>query len=130
MNACMDNFLGVMVPENYLTVTKTDESQLTVHGREGNRLYKEFWSILQNGKKQEEMLGDLFYTPEEYDVREAKAGNMTSYASEEIINFIANEKDPNVQANWDAYYKKLDQLGRTELQGIAQSAYTRKINDK
>ena len=43
---------------------------------------------------------------------------------------IANEKDPNVQANWDAYYKKLDQLGRTELQGIAQSAYTRKINDK
>ncbi len=130
MNVCMDNFLGVMVPENYLTVVKEDESKLTVHGREGNRLYREFWSILQTGKKQEEMIGDLFYTPEEYDVREAKAGNMTSYASEEVINFIANEKDPNVQANWDEYYKKLDQLGRKELEGIAQTAYTRKMSNK
>ena len=53
-----------------------------------------------------------------------------SYASEEIINFIANEKDPNVQSNWDAYYKKLDQLGRTELEKIAQAAYTRKTSGK
>ena len=63
----------------------------------------------------------------EYDLREAKAGTMNSYLTEQLVLFMQGEKDPSDDKAWNEFTSTLTSLGRKELEKVAQDAYTRKL---
>ena len=111
------NMLGICTYWNYINVKSDSES---------SRLHEEQWNVMQAGKQREEVVGDLIYTEEEYDVREAKASIIQSYIVEQIALFMTGEKNPKSDADWNAFLKDLETYGRSELLKIAQDAYDRK----
>ena len=124
LNITVGNMLGILTYWNYLTIVQED-TQLSHYGVQSNRLYKEQWDNLLSGKQREEQTGGLVYTVEEYDIRETKAAQCNSYITEQATLFISNEIDPNDDAVWNKYKKDVLQLGREELQDVAQDAYDR-----
>ena len=110
---------------NY-SALEEDDSVLSNYGKNSNRLYKEQWKYMLEGKRPEEPLGDLVYTTEEYDKREEKAGTSNEHITSTAVLFISGEKDPSDDAVWNTYLQEVKQLGREELQKIAQAAYDRK----
>jgi hypothetical protein len=125
LNITVGNWLGIMTHWNY-SALEEDDSVLSNYGKNSNRLYKEQWKYMLEGKRPEEPLGDLVYTTEEYDKREEKAGTSNEHITSTAVLFISGEKDPSDDAVWNTYLQEVKQLGREELQKIAQAAYDRK----
>lgn len=117
------NMCGIMTQWNYLDVP---DAAVTSNAVESERLVMEQWKLVQEGKKPVERATKLVYTQEEYATREMKAGNVSNYINEQIVLFIAGEKDPTDDAAWNEFLTTLDGLGRSELMEICQKAYDRK----
>jgi len=115
------NVCGIMTTFNYIRVLADDSGD-----PESNRLTKEVWDIRQGGKQPEETANNLVYTTEEYEVREEKAGTVSTYINEQIVLFVTGEKNPKNDATWNEFLAQLDEIGRTELMEICQQAYDRK----
>ena len=116
------NILGIFSEYNHMPIMAEGENRLG----QASRLQKEQWTLMQEGKKREEVVGDLIYTEEEYDVREAKASIVQSHISENITLFLTGEKNPKSDADWNQFLTDLETYGRSELLKIAQAAYDRK----
>lgn len=116
------NILGICTQYNYILRATEGEGRVA----QASRLQTEQWNVMHAGKQREEIVGDLIYTEEEYDVREAKAGIVQSYISENISLFLNGEKNPSSDADWNQFLKDLETYGRSELLEIAQAAYDRK----
>ena len=89
------------------------------------RLQREQWAI-HEAAKERESVSTLVYTTEEYETRELKAGNVSSYISEQSTLFATGDKDITDDKIWNEFKTQLKSLGREELMKIAQDAYTRK----
>lgn len=118
LNAC-----GIMTQENYLAI---DSGDGTNRQKQVNRLGSEQWAIMENGKQPAENATRLQYTDEEYAVRESKANKLDQYITEQIVLFVAGEKNPKDDAAWDDFLSTMDTMGRSELADICQKAYDRK----
>ena len=116
------NVLGIMTHYNYLSVKAQAEGNI----KEGQRLNAEQWDLMQNQKRPKETADSLIYTKEEYEIREEKAGTVTSFISKEIVLFVSGEKDPTNDAQWNEFLTTLESLGRSQLMKICQDAYDRK----
>ena len=121
-NCTLGNLLYIMTDWNYLII---DED--TAEGRvaDAARLQKEQWAVM-NAAKEREIVGRLVYTTEEYEAREEKAGEVSSYISEQTVLFATGEKDINNDSVWAEFKSTLTSLGRQDLMKIAQDAYSRK----
>lgn len=117
------NALGIMTHWNYLAIT---EDAATERIAESNRLASEAWDIIKQARLPEERCNYLVYTAEEYEIREDKKSLMSEYVDESITNFMAGEKDPSKDADWNEFLTNLEGLGRSELMEVAQNAYSRK----
>ena len=111
-----------MTEWNYLMI---DEETATGRTYDAARLEKEQWVIHENAKERE-IVGNLVYTTKEYEVREEKAGDVSSYINEQSVLFANKEKDIKNDAVWTEFKATLTKLGREELMKIAQDAYDRK----
>lgn len=128
LNKTLGNKLGIMTHWNYLSVKETAETNDNNRIVQASRLQTELWDIHENsGKKQAGVVGDLVYTPEEYEVREEKYARMNIYTNEQLVLFMQGELDPNSDKDWNEFTNTLTDLGRKELLKIAQAAYTRKL---
>ena len=128
LNCTLGNKLGIMTHWNYLLVAETAETSTNNRIVQASRLQTEAWDVHENsGKKQPGVVGDLVYTSKEYDLREAKAGTMNSYLTEQLVLFMQGEKDPSDDKAWNEFTSTLTSLGRKELEKVAQDAYTRKL---
>ena len=114
--------LGICTDYNYFLTETTGEGRVA----QASRLQTEQWNVMHDGKQREEVVGDLIYTEEEYDVREAKASIVNSYINENITLFLSGEKNPKSDADWNKFLTDLETYGRSELLKIAQAAYDRK----
>lgn len=117
------NMLGICTDYNYLTVA---EEASTDRIRETQRLVKETWDLMHNANEAKERANYLVYTEEEYKAREEKNGPMQSYLSTQVTLFVAGEKDPTDDGQWQEFLDTLDKLGRKEMMAITQAAYDRK----
>lgn len=123
LNATLGTLLGCHTAWNYTSVHQEGTGRIA----EIDRLHKEQWEIQNNsGKKTEGQLSGLIYTSKEYEVREMKAGEVTSYLSSQELLFSKGELDVKDDAVWNEFLETLDSLGRGELLKIAQDAYSRK----
>lgn len=121
------NIMGIMTHFNYLAI---NEAVGEGRQKETLRLTGEQWDVMQAGKKRAEVVGDLIYTQEEYEVREAKASKCNNYLNEMITLFVTGEADVRDDAKWNEYLSNLKAYGRDELIEIAQKAYDRKTEGK
>lgn len=121
-NCTLGNLLYIMTEWNYLMI---DEETATGRTYDAARLEKEQWVIHENAKERE-IVGNLVYTTKEYEVREEKAGDVSSYINEQSVLFANKEKDIKNDAVWTEFKATLTKLGREELMKIAQDAYDRK----
>ena len=69
----------------------------------------------------------LFYTDEEKSDRAVVVTDINNYLVNMVAQFITGETD--IDAGWDAYVKKLDEMGLDRLIDIEQAAYNRYINN-
>ena len=116
------NVLGIMTHHNYLSVKTQADGNI----KEGQRLNTEQWDLMQNQKRPAETADSLIYTKEEYEIREDKANTVASFIASEVVLFVAGEKDPTNDAQWNEFLTTLKSLGREELMKICQDAYDRK----
>ena len=116
------NVLGIMTHYNYLSVKTEADGNI----KEGQRLNAEQWDLMQNQKRPAETADSLIYTKEEYEIREDKANTVASFIASEVVLFVAGEKDPTNDAQWNEFLTTLKSLGREELMKICQDAYDRK----
>lgn len=117
------NVLGIMTHWNYLQIQGDAETTRTIATQ---RQADEAWEIISTGRQPEERCNYLVYTQEEYEIREDLAGTKNSYVNEQITAFISGEKDPRSNAQWNEFLQTQEELGRTTLMEVAQSAYNRK----
>ena len=122
LNCTWGNVLGVLTEENYLPVATEGTGRIA----QASRLNAEQYALLKGGKQREGELSNLVYTPEEYEKRELKQGNIYAYITENIVLFMTGEKNPNDDAAWNEYKSTLKSLGREDMMKIAQDAYDRK----
>lgn len=126
MNATLHNLLGIKTEWNYISV---DDGQPPIPGdrnSQAERLSQESYEMMKNsGKRREFCLDGLVYTQEEYDMREEKAGKVTTYMSEQTTLFMQCLKDPNNDAEWNEFLTNLTSTGRKDVMKISQSAYDR-----
>ena len=124
LNATFGTLLGCHTAWNYMTVHQEGEGRIA----EIDRLHKEQWEIYNNsGKKTEGQLSGLIYNSKEYEVREMKAGEVSSYLASQLVLFSKGELDVRDDATWNEFLSTLDSMGRGELMKIAQDAYDRKV---
>lgn len=122
-NCTLGNQLYIMTDWNYLII---DEDNAEGRVAEAARLQKEQWNIMQAAKDRE-VVGRMVYTTEEYETRELKAGEVSSYIGEQVVLFATGEKDISNNSVWDEFKSTLTELGREDLMKIAQDAYSRKM---
>lgn len=117
---------GILTADNYLAITSEGE------GRQGeiNRLLQESWKILQSGKKVEEDVTGLIYTPEEYATREEIASLYNDYVKEQCVKFVCGDLNPSNDTHWNEYLTTLENLGQDRIVDVAQSAYSRQQAEK
>ena len=128
LNCTLGNLLGIMTHWNYLLVAETAETSDNNRIVQASRLQTEQWDVRENkGKKREGILDALIYTTKEYETREEKAGNVSSYVSEQTVLFMKGEKDVSDDKAWNEFKSTLNSLGRGEMMKIAQDAYDRKV---
>ena len=72
-----------------------------------------------------ENLTFLVYNAEEQEVVTQYSQMVEDFAEEQLALFISGAKDPNSDADWEAYLKAMEQEGALEWLEVAQSAYTR-----
>lgn len=118
------NWLGMLTNKNYLAI-KTGESGKNTYEIETDRLYAETLEYWNAGKFQEEPIGDLIYTQQEYEIREEKQGTLATFMTNAMTLFVSGEQDPGNDTDWNAYLSDLKKYGREDLQKIAQDAYSR-----
>ena len=124
LNATMGTLLGCHTAWNYMSVHQEGTGRIA----EVDRLHKEQWELYNNsGKRTEGQLSGLIYTTEEYEVREMKASEVSSYLSSQELLFSKGELDVKDDKTWNDFLATLDSLGRAELLDIAQDAYDRKV---
>lgn len=128
MNCTLGNLQGIMSHWNYLLVAETAETTDDNRVVQASRLQREAWDIRQNsGKKQAGIVGDLVYTKEEYDEREAKIGKLDSYVGEQMVLFMQGERNAKDDGEWEDFTSTCTTLGRKRMLEIAQNAYKRKM---
>jgi len=113
---------GIRTAENFLT---SAADGVTARNTEAARLLGESYQVLKNSKQPKDILGSLNYTVEEYEKRNKLATLYNQYVAEARALFITGEKDPNSNADWDAYLKEVEGLGDKTLIEVAQGAYNR-----
>lgn len=123
LNCTLGNLLYIMTQWNYLLI---DEGGTEGRIAQAARLQREQWAIHEAAKKRESV-STLVYTTEEYETRELKAGNVSSYISEQSTLFATGDKDIRDNKTWDEFKSTLKSLGRDEMLKIAQDAYNRKL---
>lgn len=121
-NQTLGNLCYIMTEWNYLII-----SEDSAEGREAEaaRLQGEQWDVMQAAKERE-IVGRMVYTTKEYETRELKAGEVSSYINSQQVLFAAGEADINNDSVWNEFKSTLKSLGREELMKIAQDAYSRK----
>lgn len=123
LNATLGNLLYIMTQWNYLLI---DEGLTEGRVAQAARLQREQWAI-HEASKERESVSTLVYTTDEYETRELKAGNVSSYISEQSTLFATGDKDITDNKVWDEFKSQVKALGRDELLKIAQDAYDRKL---
>ena len=123
LNCTLGNLLYIMTQWNYLLI---DEGGTEGRIAQAARLQREQWAI-HEAAKERESVSTLVYTTEEYEARELKAGNVSSYISEQSTLFATGDKDIADNKVWEEFKSTLKSLGRDEMLKIAQDAYTRKL---
>ena len=116
------NVLGIMTHWNYLAIQQEGEGR----NAQAGRIQVELWDAMQNGKKVKEVADNLIYTDSEYETREEYAGQADSYIVQETKLFVAGEKNPASDAEWNAFIDTLyNELRRDKLFEVCKSAYSR-----
>ena len=85
-------------------------------------LIKDFF---YEAKQLPENLTFLVYNAEEQEVVTQYSEMVEDFAEEQLALFISGAKDPNNDADWEAYLKAMEQEGALEWLEAAQSAYSR-----
>ena len=116
----------IMTDANYTPVA--DEGEPGTRTAEVGRLCQELWDrVCMDGRRPKETADSLIYTTEDFDRRAELNGRYTSYYTEALTLFITGKNDVHNDTVWNNYVKTLDNLGRKELEGIAQRAYNREM---
>lgn len=119
---CM-NLCGIMSDWSYLPIQQDDGNSRIA---ESNRLCKEQFDLMADGKRLKETATRLIYTNEEYEIREQKASDVNNYVTKQVVLFASGEEDPRDDAVWQNFLDTVEKLGRSELMEVCQSAYDRK----
>ena len=114
----------ILTPENYYSIMN---DAATPRDKESDRLNQEAWKQMHSDRVNEEVLGTLIYTNEEYEVRSEYWGMYLDYVAEARDLFITGKLDPSSDADWQDYTTTLKNLGQKELLEVAQDAYDRRM---
>ena len=95
---------------------------------EVSRLMSELWNeVCLNRNTPKATAEGLIYTSEDFDRRQELMGRYYSNYAEPLTLFITGKTDIDDDAAWQSYVDTLDNLGRSELEQIAQRAYDRQV---
>ena len=94
------NGSSIFTSDNYMPLYNA-ESQT-------DRLCMEAWTIQKSANIKKETIARMDYSDEEMDQRQSLEGLITSQVASDRDLFITGTKDPNSDADWNAYLKSLD----------------------
>lgn len=119
------NSSAIMTAANYLTIAENDS------GRQAqlSRMHNEAFQIRKNAPRPAEVVNELAYTLEEYQIKEELYGEYSSYVQEAKSLFVTGGLNPKSDSDWNAYLSKLDKLGHEKILKITQDAYTRSLTE-
>ncbi len=88
------------------------------------------WDQYQNYQKGMESNPDRIYpgpryTDEEEERTDQARSNCTTYVTTSMTEFITGVMDPNNDTQWNAYLKKLDELGFQDWQEVSEASWGR-----
>lgn len=88
------------------------------------------WDQYQNYQKGMESNPDRIYpgpryTEEEEERTDQVRSNCITYVGTSMTEFITGVMDPNNDTQWNAYLKKLDELGFKEWQEVSEASWGR-----
>lgn len=120
-NSIMNDANYTGVEEEYAAGTRDAETQ---------RIMKQLWeNVCMKRVQPEEIAANLIYTTEDFNRRQELMSRYWGNYNEPQTLFITGgapeQYDIDNDEHWEAYKSTLDQLGREELEGIAQRAYDR-----
>lgn len=95
-----------------------------------DRLFQEMWNICLERRSPKYVAEGLIYTTEDFDRRQELNTRYYGNYAEPLTLFITGKLDINDDTAWQKYVDTLDQLGREELEAIAQRAYDRQVADE
>ena len=111
--------IGMLKTENFMTVADTDD----IAQSRTIRLLGESHQVFKNAKLKEETINGIVYNNDEFEVKEAYESTLNGYMKQETILFVQGQK--NIETDWDAYIKQIDDLGLSSVLAFKQSAYDR-----
>lgn len=87
------------------------------------KLLAESYKFMKDARVKEDTVRNLEYTNAEYEVKEQYESTLNNYVTEQAKLFIMGTK--NIETDWDAYLKQIDELALSKVLEFKQSAYDR-----
>lgn len=113
------NVLGMCTPENFSVAMETvDEGE-----SRAVKLLAESHKLMNEYPIKEDTVRNLEYNNQEFEVKEKYESLLNAYVLEEAKLFVMGTK--NLDSDWDAYVKQIDELGLSKVLEFKQSAYDR-----
>lgn len=112
-------FHGICTAQNFsVSMNTSDQGEARAI-----KLLGESYKFMENARIKEDTVRNLEYTNAEFEVKEQYESTLNSYVTEQAKLFVMGTKD--IEADWDAYVKQIDELGLSKVLEFKQSAYDR-----
>jgi len=113
------NFSGILTPQNYHVNMQSEDQGVS----RALRLFKETRVYLNNARLKEDTVRNLVYTNAEYEIKEQFEYTINAYIKEQAKLFVMGTK--NLDSDWDAYVKQIEDLNLKGVLEMKQAAYDR-----
>ena len=112
-------FHGICTAQNFsVSMNTQDEGEARAI-----KLLEQSYKFMENARIKEDTVRNLNYTNAEFEVKEQYESTINNYVVEQTKLFIMGTK--NIESDWDAYVKQIDDLGLAKVLEFKQSAYDR-----
>lgn len=112
-------FHGICTAQNFSVSMETQDQGEA----RAIKLLAESYKFMKNANVKEDTVRNLEYTNDEFKVKEQYESTLNNYVTEQAKLFVMGTKD--IEKDWDAYIKQIDDLGLAKVLQFKQSAYDR-----
>ena len=112
-------FHGICTAQNFSVSMNTEDQGET----RAIKLLAESYKFMKDARIKEDTVRNIKYTNAEFEVKEQYESTLNNYVVEQTKLFIMGTKD--VDKDWDAYVKQIEDLALSKILEYKQSAYDR-----